>query len=120
MIYRTTNTDCLNCGSQKPSRVNCIQDLANIFYRCPDCGHNIIRGVYREDGDSTPAHSTPPPDLMDEPGTIVPSDAYTTWEMWWTDRLHVIAINGKVVSGREEILSFVERLEEIYDSGETI
>lgn len=114
MDLRRTNDGCLNCGGQKPAKVEKRQDGASIEYRCPDCDWKIVEGAVREHGDggidiTTPRHPENEP-------TVANRVRVATWEKWWTGIHIVSAINGRVVAGEKKLYDFVRDLEESHDS----
>jgi len=113
MKYRDTNRGCMVCGGQTPRNVE--KETRNGYHRyvCPDCGATICQGVVSRDGEPASARISLPPAAQN---IVIPDDiAWRCWETWWTERLYVSAMNGRVIDGNRELLDFVEKLEDIHD-----
>jgi len=108
MIHRETNSYCLTCGGQLPSRVLLEQANGRYRYYCPDCNDTIIEGVVATDGDvAGTAHSSPRA-VRD---IVLPERiTWDTWEAWWTRLQHVVLIHGRIIHGTQEFAEFVDMI----------
>jgi len=120
MIYREPNKECFCCGSQIPSEVRCIGRGTSVKYECPKCGDIILQGIVT-DGRSRELSPLRPPDRVPDHARTVPVRIdFRTWEVWWTDRLHLVMMHGRQIAGTEALADFVSGMQDHYDERETV
>lgn len=111
MKYRTTRESCVVCGRQIPIEVSHSVDGSVHEYRCPECGDGLLFGIVLENGQE-PTHPTVSPPPLVRSVEIPLRTEWDTWESWWTDYHAVVAIHGRVVAGKEELLDYVRKIKD--------
>lgn len=110
--FRSVNGHCVVCGSHVPGAIECERNGDLHQYKCPSCGDTILEGVLSEGGEYPDVRI--PPHVCN--GVYVRERTeWTTWESWWTDYSMVCALNGRSVSGQEELLDFVKKVMDIHE-----
>lgn len=111
--YRFPNSSCLTCGSQVPAEVTRERNGDYVEYRCASCNATILSGLLAEDGEFANSPARPPGHTRDI--TVPDRIEWDTWETWWTDRIAIVLIHGRVIHGNSALVEFRDKLQSIYD-----
>lgn len=106
--------DCLSCGGHGvPFELKRVTENDYVEYRCGKCGFRFLSGIVTTDGQPGQSPISPPRSLD---SLVLPSDM--NWqhaEVWWTNGHVVGAIHGRAITGTENLLERVRKVQSIYE-----
>lgn len=110
-MYRHTNEFCLSCGSVIPTNVTTERYDDYTRALCGECNRVVVEYIYTEDGRFAESSVRPPQDITAYVGDV----DFSTFEVWWTDKMKVGMVNGRVVAGDPKLVEFIEKMLPLLD-----